>query len=190
MTAWRRARLAGCKPMADKAPTADLAHELSGKPVGDRFDDGFDAQFKGWVARLLASPAPTPVLTEVGRVTEVGDGVAVVSGLARALADELLVFACGVQGIVLDLEPGRLGVILLGPSELITLGEDVRRTRKSGLHCWAGSWMQWAVRGMAWARSPPWPNTRSKQRRQASSAALPFSGRWPRASRRLTPPFR
>ncbi len=130
MTAWRRARLAGCKPMADKAPTADLAHELSGKPVGDRFDDGFDAQFKGWVARLLASPAPTPVLTEVGRVTEVGDGVAVVSGLARALADELLVFACGVQGIVLDLEPGRLGVILLGPSELITLGEDVRRTRK------------------------------------------------------------
>src|SRR5690554_7853064 len=36
----------------------------------------------------------------------------------------------GVRGMVLDLEPGRLGVILLGPSELIILGEDVRRTRK------------------------------------------------------------
>ncbi|MCL1486778.1 MAG: F0F1 ATP synthase subunit alpha, partial [Marinobacter sp.] len=66
----------------------------------------------------------------MGRVIEVGDGVAVVTGLARALADELLIFASGVRGIVLDLEPGRLGVILLGPSEHIRLGEDVRRTRK------------------------------------------------------------
>ncbi|MDX2465347.1 MAG: F0F1 ATP synthase subunit alpha [Porticoccus sp.] len=94
------------------------------------FDETLDEQFNEWRAVLLATPAPTPVLTEIGKVTEVADGVAVVSGLARALADELLVFACGVQGIVLDLEPDRLGVILLGPSELITLGEDVRRTRK------------------------------------------------------------
>ena len=89
-----------------------------------------DAQFDAWRDTLLATSAPAPVLSEVGRVTEVGDGVAVVAGLARALADELLVFACGVQGIVLDLEPNRLGVVLLGPSELISLGEDVRRTRK------------------------------------------------------------
>ncbi|SOB77107.1 F-type H+-transporting ATPase subunit alpha [Marinobacter sp. LV10R510-11A] len=87
-------------------------------------------QFDSWREALLATPTPAPVLTEVGRVTEVGDGVAVVTGLARALADELLIFECGVRGIVLDLEPGRLGVILLGPSELITMGEDVRRTRK------------------------------------------------------------
>ncbi len=87
-------------------------------------------QFEAWRERLLAMPAPKPVITEVGKVTEVGGGVAIVTGLARALADELLVFECGVRGIVLDLEPGRLGVILLGPSEFITLGEDVRRTRK------------------------------------------------------------
>lgn len=86
--------------------------------------------FDEWMATLLAIPAPSPTLTEVGKVIEVGAGVAVVAGLARALADELLVFASGVRGIVLDLEPDRLGVILLGPSELITLGEDVRRTRK------------------------------------------------------------
>ena len=86
--------------------------------------------FAEWITALLATPAPTPTLTEVGRVTEVGVGVAVVSGLARALADEVLVFACGVRGIVLDLQPGRLGVILLGPSERITLGEEVHRTRK------------------------------------------------------------
>ncbi len=92
----------------------------------EKFENNFDA----WVDGLANSPTPTPVLTETGTVTEVGDGVAIVSGLARALADELLVFACGVQGIVLDLEPGRLGVILLGPSESIRLGETVYRTRK------------------------------------------------------------
>lgn len=86
--------------------------------------------FDAWVAGMVNSPAPTPVLIETGTVTEVGDGVAIVSGLARALADELLVFASGVQGIVLDLEPGRLGVILLGPSEQVRQGETVYRTRK------------------------------------------------------------
>lgn len=89
-----------------------------------------DEQFTDWHQALLATPAPAPLLTEVGKVIEVADGVAVVTGLARALADELLVFDCGVQGIVLDLAPGRLGIVLLGPSELITVGEEVRRTRK------------------------------------------------------------
>lgn len=92
--------------------------------------EGFGPDFDEWIETLLSTPSPGPVLTEVGRVISVGDGVAVVAGLARALADELLVFACGVRGIVLDLEPGRLGVILLGPSQLISLGEDVRRTNK------------------------------------------------------------
>lgn len=89
-----------------------------------------DASFDAWQETLLATPSPAPIFTEVGRIIEVGDGVAVVSGLARALSDELLVFASGVQGVVFDLEPDRLGVVLLGPSELVTLGEDVRRTRK------------------------------------------------------------
>lgn len=91
---------------------------------------GTEDAFKEWLASLLAVAVPTPTLTEVGTVTELADGVAVVSGLGKALADELLIFASGVRGIVLDLEPGRLGVILLGPSTLIRLGEDVWRTRK------------------------------------------------------------
>ena len=86
--------------------------------------------FDAWLDSLVESPTPAPVLIETGIVTEVADGVAIVSGLARALADELLMFASGVQGIVLDLEPGHLGVILLGPSEQIRLGETVYRTRK------------------------------------------------------------
>ncbi|WP_245629197.1 F0F1 ATP synthase subunit alpha [Celeribacter indicus] len=77
---------------------------------------------------LLDSPAPPPKLSEIGRVAEVGDGIAIVTGLARALSDELLEFASGVRGIVFDLEPERLGVVLLGPSEEVALGETVHRT--------------------------------------------------------------
>ena len=101
--------------------------EASSHQASSQEDDG---QFSDWLSNLSTLPSPAPVIIEVGKVSEVGDGIAIVSGLARALADELLIFDCGVLGIVLDLEPNRLGVILLGPSEQIRLGEPVRRTRQ------------------------------------------------------------
>lgn len=82
------------------------------------------------IGLLVAAPPPAPRIEEIGHVAEVGDGIAIVVGLARAASDELLEFAGGVRGIVLDLEPGRLGVALLGPSEMVHVGEDVRRSRK------------------------------------------------------------
>ena len=88
-----------------------------------------DQGFERWRQALLATPAPAPLLSEIGHVTEVGNGVAIVGGLARALADELVAFAGGVRGLALDLEPGRLGVVLLGPAQAIALGEAVHRTR-------------------------------------------------------------
>ena len=82
------------------------------------------------LATLLSSPSPAPRLSEIGKVAEVGDGIAIVAGLERALSDELLQFASGVQGIVLDLEPDRLGVVLLGPTDCVAVGEDVMRSHK------------------------------------------------------------
>ncbi|WP_299788462.1 F0F1 ATP synthase subunit alpha [uncultured Marivita sp.] len=79
---------------------------------------------------LLNSPPPGPRLSEVGIVAEVGDGIAVVSGLERALAEEVLEFESGVRGLVLDLEPGRLGVVLLGPSDRVRVGERVTRSHR------------------------------------------------------------
>jgi len=78
---------------------------------------------------LLNSSAPAPTISEIGQVSEVADGIAIVTGMERALSDELLRFESGVQGIVLDLEPGRLGVVLLGPSDHVAVGESVLRTR-------------------------------------------------------------
>ncbi|WP_223423866.1 F0F1 ATP synthase subunit alpha [Tateyamaria pelophila] len=82
------------------------------------------------VEALLASPSPSPRLSEIGHVVEVADGIVIVVGLERALSDELLHFSSGVQGIVLDLEPGRLGVVLLGSSDQVTVGESVTRSHK------------------------------------------------------------
>lgn len=82
------------------------------------------------VAALLNSDTPAPHLSEIGQVAEVADGIVIVTGLERALSDELLTFEGGVQGIVLDLEPGRLGVVLLGPSDSIGVGQNVIRTHR------------------------------------------------------------
>lgn len=81
------------------------------------------------IRSLLDAPPPPVRVSEIGHVTEVADGVAVVAGLGTALADEVLTFDSGVQGIVFDLEPDRLGVVLLGDSERVVPGECVRRTR-------------------------------------------------------------
>lgn len=67
------------------------------------------------IQALLDSPAPPPRVSETGRVMEVADGVAIVTGLATALADELLEFASGVQGVVFDLEFGPSGCRAAGP---------------------------------------------------------------------------
>ena len=82
------------------------------------------------LAELAAAPGPEPRIEEIGTVLEVDTGVAIVTGLERALADELVIFATGEIGIVSDLVPGRIGIILLGSAEEIAVGDNVRRSRK------------------------------------------------------------
>ncbi len=77
---------------------------------------------------LLDAPAPEPELSEIGQVSEVGDGIAIVTGLARALVDEMLDFGAGLMGVVFDLEEEQLGVVLLGQAGHVVPGSDVRRT--------------------------------------------------------------
>ncbi|WP_108484329.1 F0F1 ATP synthase subunit alpha [Oceaniglobus ichthyenteri] len=77
---------------------------------------------------VLDAPPPKPHLSEIGTVAEIGDGIAIVTGLARALVDEVLDFGGGLTGIVFDLELDRLGVVMLGPAGSVVPGADVRRT--------------------------------------------------------------
>lgn len=65
---------------------------------------------------------------EVGRVTDTGDGIAHVEGLPNTMTNELLEFHGGVLGIALNLDVGEIGCVLLGNSEHIEEGQEVRRT--------------------------------------------------------------
>ena len=67
---------------------------------------------------------------DVGTVLDVGDGIAHIYGLERAMAGELLELPHGVYGLVLNLELDNVGVVLLGDDFLIKEGDQVRRTGK------------------------------------------------------------
>ncbi|MFW5644910.1 MAG: F0F1 ATP synthase subunit alpha [Bacteroidota bacterium] len=68
-------------------------------------------------------------LEEIGRVLQVGDGIARIYGLSKVQANELVEFDSGVMGIILNLEEDNVGAVLLGSSELIKEGDTVKRTR-------------------------------------------------------------
>src|SRR5437879_2704262 len=65
---------------------------------------------------------------EVGRVLEVGDGIARVYGLSGVMAGEMVEFKNGVRGLAFNLEENSVGVIILGDYLEITEGEEVRST--------------------------------------------------------------
>ena len=67
-------------------------------------------------------------LEEVGTILEVGDGIARIYGLERAMAGELLEFPGEVMGMVLNLEENNIGAVLLGPDDDIKEGDLVKRT--------------------------------------------------------------
>ena len=77
---------------------------------------------------VIAGKSDDVDAVETGRVIEVGDGIANVSGLRRAVYGELVEFDNGTAGIVLDLRRNRTGVILLGSQEGLTEGSLCRRT--------------------------------------------------------------
>ncbi len=66
----------------------------------------------------------------VGQITAVADGVARVSGLSRAMANEMIAFPGDVFGITFNLEEDEVGVVLLGSSEHLKEGDEARTTGK------------------------------------------------------------
>jgi len=67
-------------------------------------------------------------IAEIGHVISVGDGIARVHGLEKAMAGELIEFPHDVWGIALNLEEDQVGAVLLGEFQEIREGDEVRRT--------------------------------------------------------------
>jgi len=64
---------------------------------------------------------------ETGFVLQVSDGIARVFGLNNVKSNELVEFESGVKGIALNLEQDNVGVVLLGPTELVREGDSVKQ---------------------------------------------------------------
>jgi F-type H+-transporting ATPase subunit alpha len=70
-----------------------------------------------------------PIFSEdVGVVTDIGDGIAHVYGLAGVKAGEIVEFKNGVRGLALNLERDSVGIIIMGPYDEIEEGDEVRTT--------------------------------------------------------------
>ncbi len=80
--------------------------------------------------RQLAGFEKETDMYDVGTVLQVGDGVARVYGLSKAVMSELVEFPHGVFGMVLNLEEDNVGCILFGESSEIKEGDTVKRTGK------------------------------------------------------------
>jgi F-type H+-transporting ATPase subunit alpha len=64
----------------------------------------------------------------VGRVIEVGDGIARVSGLPDCAVNELLEFEGGIVGLALNLDEDSIGAVILGDADEIEEGQPVKST--------------------------------------------------------------
>ncbi len=70
-------------------------------------------------------------LAEVGSVISVGDGIAKIYGLEKAMAGELVFFPRNkLYGMVFNLEEDSVGVVLFGESSLVKEGDEVNRTKR------------------------------------------------------------
>ncbi|MGD9022207.1 MAG: alternate F1F0 ATPase, F1 subunit alpha [Deltaproteobacteria bacterium] len=65
---------------------------------------------------------------EIGTLNYVGQGIARVEGLPGVRSEELVLFAGNVLGMVFNVDPSEVGVILLGESPTLKAGSEVRRT--------------------------------------------------------------
>ncbi|MCU5746570.1 F0F1 ATP synthase subunit alpha [Staphylococcus sp. SQ8-PEA] len=67
-------------------------------------------------------------VTDVGTVLQIGDGIALIHGLNDVMAGELVEFKSGVLGLAQNLEESNVGVVILGPYDDISEGDEVKRT--------------------------------------------------------------
>ena len=71
---------------------------------------------------------PATSAAQVGRVTEVGDGIATVSGLPGVGVNELLEFEGGIRGLALNLDEESIGAVVLGDGGAVREGTAVKAT--------------------------------------------------------------
>lgn len=83
------------------------------------------------IRQAIEEWTPEALAEETGRVISVGDGIVSADGLAHAAYGEIVVFECGVRGMIQDLRPDYCGIIVFGDCRDIVAGSVIRRTGKT-----------------------------------------------------------
>jgi F-type H+-transporting ATPase subunit alpha len=78
--------------------------------------------------RYVTDFQPSVQKEEVGRVNEVGDGIARVTGLPGVMANEMLEFPGGIIGLAMNLDEDEIGCVILGEASHIEEGNPVKQT--------------------------------------------------------------
>jgi F-type H+/Na+-transporting ATPase subunit alpha len=86
------------------------------------------ADISAAIAKNLDGFEPSLEARTIGRVAEVGDGIAKVSGLPECAVNELLEFANGKRGLALNLDEDAIGAVVLGEVAGIEEGQPVKAT--------------------------------------------------------------
>src|SRR5262249_3818612 len=76
----------------------------------------------------VESFSPSLEAARVGRVLEVGDGIARVAGLPQTAVNEVLEFEGGTLGLALNLDEGSIGAVVLGGADAVEEGHTVTAT--------------------------------------------------------------
>ena len=83
---------------------------------------------QGAIEEYVSSFTSDTAKEEVGTVVDAGDGIAHVEGLPSVMTQELLEFTGGVLGVALNLDEHSVGTVILGDSEKLEQGQQVKRT--------------------------------------------------------------
>lgn len=86
----------------------------------------FDSVFAS-MAKVRGSFTPPLKVKEVGTITRITTGIAIVSGLPGVGFEELLSFPGGIYGIAFNIDENEIGVVLLGDYWHLQVGDDVER---------------------------------------------------------------
>jgi F-type H+-transporting ATPase subunit alpha len=101
-----------------------LDRDLKRRPLGADIDaDGIIADLRSGIKEAL----PRVDVFQLGRVLSISDGICWLDGLADIMYGEVIEFECGERGMILDIEPERIGCVVFGKYEHIESGSRVRR---------------------------------------------------------------
>jgi F-type H+-transporting ATPase subunit alpha len=124
----------GDGPGSEDGSRGEERHEDTGKYDGANKDEDMSEllispeDIEAALRRHISGYNPEVRAEQVGRISEVGDGIARVTGLPNAQVNELLEFDDGTVGLALNLDEETIGAVVLGSVDKLEEGQVVRAT--------------------------------------------------------------